>query len=512
MELNEKDIQTIIDSVLKNVEAAIDPKETQHTGGQKQQHMKMKQLSSALGSNQSYAVSHRSNQNGVFDSVDDAIEAAQVAQQKWMNQYKLADKENIIQAIRQAVKEKVQYFAKTALEETGIGNYEDKIEKLSLTVEKTPGTEILETETFSGDDGLTFVEQTPFGVIGAVTPVTNPIDTIVNNGISMIAAGNAVVFNVHPSAKNGSREMIQLLNQTIVKAGGPENLLTMVKEPTIETVQKIANHSSVKLLTGTGGPGMVKSLLRSGKKAIGAGAGNPPVIVDETADLSQAAKDIVEGASFDNNLLCIAEKEVFVVDQVADDLIFELLNQNVYMLDHQQLEKVMNLTLKENTEGIPGGCSYLSREYLVAKEWVGKDASRILEQIGVTDVQTKLLICEVDANHPYVQLEQLMPILPIVRVKSIDEAIERAVAAEHGNRHTAVMHSNHIGNVTKFAKSIGTTIFVNNGSSLSGVGFRGEGFTTMTIAGPTGEGVTSARTFTRQRRTVIASGGFNIRG
>ncbi|SHN35839.1 aldehyde dehydrogenase family protein [Gracilibacillus kekensis] len=511
MQLNEKDIQTIIDSVLKNVEAAVENRQPTQASGQssEQQPIKMKQLSPSAPSN---TFNMSSNKDGVFERVTDAIEAASKAQEVWMKQYTLEEKENLINSIRQAVAQQVNHFAKSALEETGLGNYEDKVLKLSLTVEKTPGTELLQTETFSGDDGLSFVEQTPFGVIGAVTPVTNPIDTIVNNGIGMIAAGNAVVFNVHPSAKKTSREMIQLLNQTIVNAGGPENLLTMVQEPTIETVQEIANHPSVKLLVGTGGPGMVKSLLKSGKKAIGAGAGNPPVIVDETADLKQAAKDIIEGASFDNNLLCIAEKEVFVLDQVADDLIFELLNQQVHMLDHQQLEKVMKLTLKENTEGIPGGCSYLSRDYLVSKDWVGKDATQILEQIGVSNVQTKLLICEVDAEHPYVQLEQLMPILPIVRVKSVDEAIEKAVKAEHGNRHTAVMHSNHIKNVTKFAKAIGTTIFVNNGSSLSGVGYRGEGFTTMTIAGPTGEGVTSARTFTRQRRTVIANGGFNIRG
>ncbi|KAB8139427.1 aldehyde dehydrogenase EutE [Gracilibacillus oryzae] len=506
MQLNEKDIQTIVDSVLKNVEAAI---ENRQPASHSPQPVKMKQLSPQ---SVSYRQTSSSNQDGVFENVDDAIEAASLAQKEWHQDYKLEDRNSIIEAIRKAVLEKVDYFAKATLEETKLGNYNDKVAKLSLTVEKTPGTEILQTETFTGDDGLTFVEQTPFGVIGAVTPVTNPVDTIVNNGIGMIAAGNSVVFNVHPSAKRISTEMVQLLNQTIVKAGGPANLITMVKEPTIESVQEIANNKHVKLLVGTGGPGMVKSLLKSGKKAVGAGAGNPPVIVDETADLKQAAKDIMEGASFDNNLLCIAEKEVFVLDQVADDLIFELLAEGAYMLDHRQVEQAMQLTLKENKEGVPGGCSYMARDYLVSKNWVGKDASLILENIGVQNVQTKLLLCEVDANHPYVQLEQLMPILPIVRVQSIDEAIEKAVDAEHGNRHTAVMHSNHIGNVTRFARAIGTTIFVNNGSSLSGVGFRGEGFTTMTIAGPTGEGVTSARTYTRQRRTVIASGGFNIKG
>lgn len=288
MELNQQDIQKIIESVIKNVESTLN-----NQGQFKQaEPLKMKQLSPQ----QSDGVARASVQasQGVFDRVEDAVEAAQKAQQKWQASFKLKDRERIITEIRKAVLEKVEYFAQRTLQETGIGNLHDKIAKLSLTVEKTPGTELLQTETFSGDDGLTVVEQTPYGVIGAITPVTNPVDTIVNNGIGMIAAGNAVVFNVHPSSKNVCGEMIQLLNQTIVRAGGPENLLTMVKEPTIESMQQIADHQNVRLLVGTGGPAMVKSLLRSGKKAIGAGAGNPPVIVDQTADIESAAKNILK--------------------------------------------------------------------------------------------------------------------------------------------------------------------------------------------------------------------------
>lgn len=497
LQLNEQDIQTIVNAVLKNVESAI---------SEKNKPIKMTQLSQATTQKQTI-----SSVDGVFDDVEEAIEQAHLAQKQWMKSYSIADRERVISAIREAVKANVHDFAQKVLAETKIGNYEDKVAKLTLTVEKTPGTEILQTETFTGDHGLTYVEQTPFGVIGAVTPVTNPIDTIVNNGIGMIAGGNTVVFNVHPSSKHVSAEMVQLINRATTQAGGPANLITMVKEPTIETVQQIAANKHVRLLVGTGGPQMVKSLLKTGKKAIGAGAGNPPVIVDETADLKQAAKDIITGASFDNNLLCIAEKEIFVLDSIADDLIFELLAEGAYMLDNMQVDRVMQFTLKENKTGIPGGCSYMTRDYLVAKEWVGKDATKILAEIGVQNIQTKLLLCEVEAEHPYVQLEQLMPILPIVRVKSIEEAIEKAVDAEHGNRHTAIIHSNNIKNVTAFARAIDTTIFVNNGSSLAGVGYFGEGFTTMTIAGPTGEGVTSARTFTRQRRTVIANGGLNIK-
>ncbi len=348
MELNEKDLQVIIDSVLKNVEAAIGNSSTTEKNSSTAP-LKMKVLSG----NQENGLSNFSNQalpSGVFDQVNDAIEAAYIAQRKWIKDYSKNDRDKIIDKMRTAVIDQAEFFAEMVLKETKLGNFQDKVAKLKLTTEKTPGAEILQTETFSGDDGLTYIEQTPFGVIGAVTPVTNPVDTIINNGIGMLAAGNSVIFNVHPSSKASCTKMVALLNDTITNAGGPKNLLTMVANPTLETVEQIANHKKIKLLVGTGGPGMVKSLLQSGKKAIGAGAGNPPVIVDETANIEKAAAAIIEGASFDNNILCIAEKEVFVVDDVADDLIFELLNQGAYMLDKKQLANAMKLTLKENKD------------------------------------------------------------------------------------------------------------------------------------------------------------------
>lgn len=509
MNLSEKDIQSIIESVLQNVESALSQDQQSPSAYTGQRPLKMKTLSPSSGASYQRGMEDK---DGVFADVEDAIDAAYQAQAELIKRYQLRDRERIISSIREAIHKEKEALARFVVEETKIGNYEDKVLKLELTVEKTPGTEDLKSVSFSGDDGLTFVEQTPFGLIGAVTPVTNPADTIINNSIGMIASGNAVVFNVHPASKQSSAHVVGLINKAIVKAGGPKNLVTMVKEPTLDTIKVIAESPKVKLLVGTGGPGMVKSLLKSGKKAIGAGAGNPPVIVDESADLQHAAKSIIEGASFDNNLLCIAEKEVFVLDSVADDFIFELLNQGAYMLDRNQLEQLMGFALEENTERKPGGCSYKARDYLIAKEWIGKDVSLFMDKLHIREPQTKLLICDVDGNHPFVQLEQLMPVLPIVRVRNMEEAIEKAVATEHGNRHTAVMHSNNIEHVTRFARAIGTTLFVNNASSLAGVGFGGEGHTTMTIAGPTGEGVTSAKTFTRQRRTVIANGGLNIIG
>ncbi|RXJ04632.1 aldehyde dehydrogenase EutE [Anaerobacillus alkaliphilus] len=443
---------------------------------------------------------------GVFDSMEQAIDAGFQAQVNYVKDYKLQDRERLINAVRQSIVAEKETLAKLVLEETKLGNYQDKILKHELAALKTPGVDILKAEAFTGDDGLTIVEHAPFGLIGAVTPVTNPTETVINNSISMLAGGNAVVFNVHPSSKKACAYVVTLINKAIKAAGGPLNLVTMVKDPTLETLNPIMESPKVKLLVGTGGPGLVRTLLKSGKKAIGAGAGNPPVIVDETADMENAAKSIILGASFDNNLLCIAEKEVFVIDRVADDLIFQLLNQGAYMLDRYQLDKIMSLTLEENHQEEARGCSLNpKRKYHVNKNWIGKDAKAILSQIGVTaPANVKLVICEVEAEHPFVQLEQMMPILPIVRVKDLDEAIQLAVTAEHGNRHTAIMHSKNLDNLAKFASAIDTTIFVKNASSLAGVGFGGEGHATMTIAGPTGEGITSAKTFTRQRRNVLA--------
>lgn len=504
VKLSERDVQNIIESVLKNIEGKlselpqVNPSEivTQATPAQ------------------SDATDLYVGKYGVFEDVQDAIQAAFNAQQHMTKRCTVQDREQMIAAIRQATLTNKEVLAKMILEETKLGKYEHKVQKLELTANKTPGTEDLKTEAFSGDAGLTIVERGPFGVIGAVTPVTNPVETIICNTIGMIAAGNAVVFNVHPSSKKCAAFAVTMLNKAIMAARGPENLVTMVKEPTKESLDAITKAPEIRLLVGTGGPGLVKMLLSSGKKAVGAGAGNPPVVVDETANIENAAKAIIDGASFENNILCIAEKEVFVVDKVADDLIFHLLNNGAYMLDSQELEQVMSFALETNDKQIAQGCSLdTKREYHTVKDWIGKDATRFLDKLGVNPQKDiKLLICEVDFDHPFVQLEQMMPVLPIVRVKNLDEAITLAVKAEHGNRHTALMHSTNVDNLTQFARAMGTTIFVKNASSLAGVGFGGEGHTTMTIAGPTGEGLTSARTFTRHIRCVLAEGGFRIIG
>lgn len=473
--ITEKDVAWIIEQVINNVEATI------HSKDQK---------------------NDEENPLGVFEKVEDAIEAADIAQKEYSAKYSIEDRKRIITSIRNMVLNHVEEIAQKVYEETQIGRQKDKEAKLWLAATLTPGTEDLTTSAISGSYGLTIEEMAPFGVIGAVTPVTNPVETIINNTISMLAGGNSVVFNVHPSSKKCSAYVVGLLNKTILEAGGPNHLITMIKEPTMESLNEIAESPKINILVGTGGSGLVKMLLRSGKKTIGAGAGNPPVIVDETANLENAAKGIIEGASFDNNILCIGEKEVFVLNKVADDLIYHMLQKGAYMLSNKELDKVIEVTLTSEEKQ--------SADYHVNKKWIGRNAEEILRAIGVSKTGVKLLICEVDFHHPYVQLEQMMPILPIVRCATFEEAVENAVKAEHGNKHTASIYSTNVDNMTKFAKEINTTIFVKNAPTLAGVGFKGEGSTTFTIAGPTGEGITSAKTFTRVRRCTLAEGGFRI--
>lgn len=499
MNMNEQDIQRIIQEVLRKVEAAVP-----------------QSVSAAPVQPEAEAVPAAPavypSELGVFEKMEDAIEAAYQAQHTFVKKFPLKDRERIIKAIREACHAEEENLARMVREETKLGRYEDKILKHRLVIDKTPGPEDLKTNAISGDDGLTIVEPAPFGVIGAITPVTNPTETIINNTLSMVSAGNSVVFNVHPSAKRCCAHAVQLINKAITGHGGPANLITMVKEPSMETVKILSSSPKIRMLVGTGGSAMVRSLLQSGKKVIGAGAGNPPVVVDQTADIRNAAKQIFYGASFDNNILCLAEKEVFVVDQVANDLIYHMVEAGAYLLNYEQLQKIVSLVMTVEEKPCSSGCaSNIRREYHISKEWVGKDAGLMLEQIGVQGKRdVRLLICEVPFDHPFVQLEQLMPVLPIVRCKNLDEAIEMAFKAEHGNRHTASMFSKNVESLTRFAREIDTTIFVKNASTLAGVGFGGEGHATMTIAGPTGEGLTSPRSFTRQRRCVLAEGGFRI--
>ncbi|TFH50097.1 MAG: aldehyde dehydrogenase EutE, partial [Lysobacterales bacterium] len=375
--------------------------------------------------------------------------------------------------------------------ESGLGRYEDKLRENILCATKTPGTEDIEPRAYSGDNGLTLIEYAPRGVIGSLTPITNPTGTVINNAISMVAAGNAVVFNPHPTARETSIQTIRILHEAIVRAGGPPGLISSVPKPDLTTAKQLIEHPKINMLVATGGRPVVDVVLRSGKKAIGAGAGNPPALVDETANIRRAAASIIDGASINNNIFCTCEKEVIVVSAVADALIsFMLETGKAFLLSPEQAEHITRLVV--------------TPERKINKDFIGKDVQVILKEIGITvGEECRLAIFEADRDHPLVWLEQMMPVMPIVRVRDVKEGIEFGVQVEQGNRHTAIMHSNHVEHMTAFARAVQTTIFVKNGPAYAGIGLGGEGHTSFTIAGPTGEGLTSARTFTRIRRCTL---------
>ncbi len=438
---------------------------------------------------------------GVFDSLDEAVRAASTAFCQF-GQMGLQKRNEVIAAIRDAMREHGKALAKEAHEETGLGRYEDKVIKNQLVAEKTPGTEDLQPHAVTGDGGLNLTEPAPYGVIAAVTPTTNPTSTLINNTIAMVAAGNAVVFNVHPNARRVSCHNVALINKAIVAVGGPRNLITCIANPTVESAQALMKHPGIRLVVVTGGGGVVKAAMESGKRAICAGPGNPPVLVDETADIDKAGRDVVFGASFDNNVICTNEKECLVVSSVADELIKAMTYSGALLVTKEQLpalEKVIFL----KTYGP-------RKEADMNRTLIGKNAGVILQKAGLTaDDSVRLGIVEVDHDHPLLWTEQMMPILPVTRVRDADEGIDLALELEHPRRHTFVMHSENLSNLSRMARECNASIFVKNGPSQAGLGWKGEGYASFTIASPTGEGMTSPRSFSRWRRCTLV-GAFRI--
>ncbi|ACY18289.1 aldehyde dehydrogenase family protein [Haliangium ochraceum] len=426
---------------------------------------------------------------GVYADADAAVNAARrgFAANEALP---LRTRQAMIDAMRKVARAHIPELARYAVAETGLGRYEDKLAKNELVIAKTPGPEILAPVAYTGDDGLTLTERAPYGVIGAITPCTNPTETVICNAIGMLSGGNAVVFNVHPSAARVCNWLVHLLNEAIMSVGGPRDAITSVESPTIDSAQTLMTHAGVRLVVVTGGPGVVRAAMKSGKKVIAAGPGNPPAVVDETANLAKAAAAIIKGASIDNNIICTAEKEIVAVASIADELSRLLGQRGALVLGDAQVRALERVVLDGEH---------------VNKEWVGKDASRIAEQIGLRGhgSDLRLLVCPVDEGHPFVQHELLMPVIGLVRVSDATEAMATAVRVEHGFCHTAVMHSTHIDRLSAMARVCNASIFVKNDCNLAGLGLGGEGFTSFTIASPTGEGLTTARDFTRVRRCTL---------
>lgn len=433
---------------------------------------------------------------GVFETIEDAIKAAKAAQPH-LAAMTLEQRGEIIEAIRKLVYAHSEDFARRTRDETGMGRYEDKILKHQNVAKLTPGIEMLETKAWSGDHGLTIEEMAPFGLIGAITPSTHPVPTMVNNAINFVASGNTAVFCQHPAGKEVSCYALDLLNRAMMDAGAPANCITCIAEPTIESAATVFEHPDVNILLITGGPGVVNAAMKAPKRAICAGPGNPPVVVDETADLERAARAIVDGGSFDNNILCISEKQVFCVESVFDRLKAKMLEYHCVELDKGQVEQ-----LAKNAFGVEDARNCAGAR--LSRDFVGRDAKVLADSIGLgVPDSVRMLIGETEFENVWVQEEQMMPFLPLVRCRNVSEAIDMALKSEHGFSHTSMIHSLNVATMSEMARRVNTTIFVKNGPSYAGDGLGGEGYPSYSIATPTGEGITNPCTFTRKRRCTL---------
>ncbi|MDO4584380.1 MAG: aldehyde dehydrogenase EutE [Planctomycetia bacterium] len=433
---------------------------------------------------------------GQFTDMNDAVLAAREAfeqlERKSMGERKLA-----VDAIRAISNANAEEWGRLEMEETKIGRLDHKIEKQQGVGRSTPGMEFLRSECYSGDGGLTVIEHAPFGVIAAVTPVTHSLPTVTCNAIGMISAGNTVVFTPHPGGKRIASLGVKHYNEAISRAIGIDNLMTILTEPAVELVEPLFQHRQVSLINVTGGPAVARVALRQQKRAVVSGPGNPPVVVDETADLDRAARSIITGAAYDNNLLCLAEKEVFVVDSVFDAMMDAMARAGAYRLDGQQVAALTEKAIVEVGEGA-------SRHPVPSRDFLGQSPSVMGQRMGWNiSEKVDLLYGETDESNPFVPVEQMMPFVPFVRCRDVDHGIALAVKHEHGFRHTGIMHSRNIEHLTRMGKAIDTTIFVKNGPSIAGLGMGGEGYSSFSIAGMTGEGITNSLTYTRSRRCTL---------
>lgn len=431
--------------------------------------------------------------HGLFQDVNEAVAAAREAFEK-LSAATLETRTRIIGHIRRIAMDQCVELGTIEMEETKIGRLPHKIEKLKTLGERSPGVEFMRSEVFSGDHGLAVIEHAPFGVIGAITPVTHSLPTLTGNAVSMIAAGNTLVVNPHPSGRRVAAEGVRRYNEAIRRDIGIDNLICLIVEPTIQSAEDIFKHKDVNLLCVTGGAAVARAAMMQPKRAIVAGPGNPPVVVDETADLDRAARCIIQGGAYDNNLLCIAEKEVFVVEKVFDQMMDAMDRAGAVRLCSKEIAALTSAAIASVGEGD-------KKHDVPHKDFIGKDAAVLARAAGKNvAANVELLFGETDESNPFVPVEQMMPFVPFVRVRDIDEAVAKAKYYEHGFRHTAIIHSTNVKSMTKMGRALDTTLFVKNGPCMAGLGLGGEGYISFSIAGPTGEGITTPLTFTRERR------------
>ena len=474
MNISEKELQEIVRQVVYNVS---------------------KKINTSATSEENY----RKGSWGVFDNMNDAVEAAHHAFLEYKKR-SVQCRKNFIDAVRRMAIDHKDELARMTVEETKMGRVEHKIAKFINVAEHSPGVDYLNPKAWSGKNGLALEEYAPFGVIGNITPSTHPGPTMINNIIIQLAGGNTIAFNPHPSAKKVNAKVIQLANQYMVEAGAPQNLVTCVEEPTLDTAKTLFEHKQVELLSITGGPFMVEMAMKYPKKVIAAGPGNPPVVIDETADIALAATEITRSASYDNNILCIAEKEVFVVESVFELFMKEMEKAGNVRLSKGQMNTMAEIALVKN-----------GKDWVISRDYVGRNANVLARALGMSLTENvPLLFGETERDHPFVIAEQMTSCIPIVKVKSFEEGVAAALEAEHGFKHTASVYTKDMERATYFTQVLDCDVQTINGGTLRGDGGDlGEGFFSHTIATPTGEGICTPLDFTRKRR-IMTHGAFRF--
>ncbi|MDQ8208338.1 aldehyde dehydrogenase [Coraliomargarita sp. SDUM461003] len=441
----------------------------------------------------------RPGKHGVFDDADQAVAAArsgfeQLQKKGW------AARTTIVNLVKKMCVDSAERWGDIEYNETKIGRRAHKPLKLQ-GVQNVLGPEFLVPQGMSGDFGITMDEAAPWGVIVGVTPLTHSVPTIAGNIINMVAAGNSVVFNPHPGGAAVAALAINEINEAIKAEIGISNLVCTIEKPTLDSFNSLCSHEDVDLLCITGGPGVVDAAMKTGKRAICAGPGNPPVVVDDcnALDFDRVARDIITGGGFDNNLLCIAEKQIIAVADSYQKTLDAMVRQGAVLLNAQQLEAIKKEVF-DFKDGVGCGSPVLNRK------WVGANPDALARIAGLNiDSSVEMLIAETDANDPFVQEEQMMPLLPIVRANDFSQALSIAKQSEHGDKHSAMIHSMNVERLTQMGQEMDTTIYVKNGPCVAGLGMGGEGFISYSIATTTGEGITTPRTFTRYRRCTLVN-------
>jgi acetaldehyde dehydrogenase / alcohol dehydrogenase len=358
-------------------------------------------------------------------------------------------------------------LAKMAAKETGMGVVEDKVIKNHFASEyiynkykddKTCG--VISTDDNFGT--ITIAE--PIGIICGIVPTTNPTSTAIFKALISLKTRNAIVFSPHPRARRSTNEAARIVLEAAVKAGAPEDIIGWIDEPTVELSNHLMHHPDVNLILATGGPGMVRAAYSSGKPAIGVGAGNTPVVIDETADIKRAVASILMSKTFDNGVVCASEQAVIVVDAAYDTVRERFIQNGGHVLSDEEADAVRNIIL------VKGGLN---------ADIVGQSALRIAEMAGITvPPYTKVLIGEVSSvgEDEAFAHEKLSPTLGMYRARDFADAVTKAEAlvALGGIGHTSSLYTDqdlqperirYFGDKMKTAR-----ILINTPSSQGGIG------------------------------------------